>query len=46
MRLFLVATIPLVLSVPVQMSIGLNNIKVIGLAALAGSLLNLPISCF
>src|SRR5262249_34296240 len=37
MRLFLVATIPLVLSVHVQMSIGLNNIKVIALAALTGA---------
>src|SRR5262249_26827449 len=46
MRLFLVAAIPLVLSVPVQMSIGLNKIKVIALAALAGSLVNLPISCY
>jgi O-antigen/teichoic acid export membrane protein len=45
MRLFLVAAIPLVLSVPVQMAIGLNRIKVIALAALAGSLVNLPISC-
>ena len=35
MRLFLIAAIPLVLSVPVQMSIGMNKIKVIGLAALA-----------
>jgi Na+-driven multidrug efflux pump len=46
MRLFLVAAIPLVLSVPVQMAIGLNKVKVIALAALAGSLLNLPISCY
>ena len=46
MRLFLVAALPLVLSVPVQMSIGLNKIKVIALAALAGSLVNLPISCY
>jgi O-antigen/teichoic acid export membrane protein len=46
MRLFLVATIPLVLSVAVQMSIGINKIKVIALAALAGSVLNLPISCY
>ena len=46
MRLFLVATIPLVLSVPVQMSIGINKIKVIALAALAGSVVNLPVSCF
>ncbi|MGP0065888.1 MAG: polysaccharide biosynthesis C-terminal domain-containing protein [Isosphaeraceae bacterium] len=46
MRLFLVAAIPLVLSVPVQMSIGLNKIKVIALAALVGSLVNLPVSCY
>ena len=46
MRLFLVAALPLVLSVPVQMAIGLNKIKVIALAALAGSLVNLPISCY
>ena len=37
MRFFLLAAIPLVLSVLVQMSIGLNKIKVIALAALAGS---------
>ena len=46
MRLFLVAAIPLVLSVPVQMSIGINKITVIALAALAGSLVNLPVSCY
>jgi O-antigen/teichoic acid export membrane protein len=46
MRLFLVAALPLVLSVAVQMSIGLNQIKVIALAALAGSVVNLPISCY
>ena len=46
MRLFLVAAVPLVLSVPVQMAIGLNKVKVIALAALVGSLLNLPISCY
>jgi O-antigen/teichoic acid export membrane protein len=46
MRLFLVAALPLVLSVPVQMSIGINKIKVIALAALAGSIVNLPISCY
>ena len=45
MRLFLAATLPLVLSVPVQMAIGLNKIKVIALAALIGSLVNLPLSC-
>ena len=32
MQLFLIATIPLVLSVPVQMSIGINKIKVIAVA--------------
>ncbi len=42
----MVAAIPLVLSVPVQMSIGMNRVKVIALAALAGSLVNLPISCY
>jgi O-antigen/teichoic acid export membrane protein len=46
MRLFLVAAIPLVLSVPVQMAIGLNKVKVVALSALLGSLLNLPISCY
>ena len=46
MRLFLLAAIPLVLSVLVQVSIGLNKIKVIALAALAGSVVNLPISCY
>ena len=44
MRLFLVATIPLVLSVPVQMAIGMGRLKVVALSALAGSLVNLPIS--
>ena len=46
MRLFLTAAIPLVLSVPVQMAIGLNKIEVIALAALGGSLINLPVSCY
>jgi O-antigen/teichoic acid export membrane protein len=46
MRLFLVATIPLVLSVPLHMAIGINKIKVIAVAALAGSVINLPISCY
>jgi O-antigen/teichoic acid export membrane protein len=44
MRLFLMATIPLLISVHVQMAIGMNKIKVIALAALAGSLINLPLS--
>jgi O-antigen/teichoic acid export membrane protein len=46
MRLFLIAAIPLVLSVPVQMSIGMNKVSVIALAAVAGSLVNLPVSCY
>ncbi len=46
MRLFLVAAIPLVLSVPIQMSIGVNRVKVIGLSSLVGSLVNLPVSCY
>jgi O-antigen/teichoic acid export membrane protein len=46
MRFFLLAAIPLVLSVLVQVSIGLNKIKVIALAALAGSAVNLPVSCY
>jgi O-antigen/teichoic acid export membrane protein len=46
MRLFLIAAIPLVLSVPAQMAIGLNKVKVIALSSLAGSLVNLPVSCY
>ena len=46
MRFFLLAAIPLVLSVLVQVSIGLNKIKVIALAALAGAAVNLPVSCY
>ncbi len=46
MQLFLTAAVPLILSVPVQMAIGINKIEVIALAALGGSLINLPISCY
>jgi hypothetical protein len=46
MRLFLLAAIPLALSVPVQMSIGVRKISMIALAALAGSVINLPVSCY
>ena len=46
MQLFLVAAIPLVLSVLVQMAIGMNAIKVVAIAALAGSVVNLPLSYF
>jgi O-antigen/teichoic acid export membrane protein len=44
MRLFLVAALPLVLSVYVQMAIGMGRIKVVALSALTGSLVNVPIS--
>ncbi|MBX6313815.1 MAG: polysaccharide biosynthesis C-terminal domain-containing protein [Isosphaeraceae bacterium] len=44
MRLFLVAALPLALSVQVQMAIGLGKIEVIAIAALAGALVNLPLS--
>ncbi len=44
MRLFLVAALPLAVAVPVQAAIGLGRIKPIALAALGGSLVNLPIS--
>jgi Na+-driven multidrug efflux pump len=44
MRLFLLSTAPLALSVLVQMAIGLGRIRVIALAALGGSLVNLPLS--
>jgi O-antigen/teichoic acid export membrane protein len=46
MRLFLVAALPLLLSVPVQMCIGINKVKVIALSVLVGSVINLPISCY
>jgi O-antigen/teichoic acid export membrane protein len=46
MQLFLAAAFPLVLSVPVQMAIGMSKIEVIALAALAGSIINLPVSCY
>ena len=44
LRLFLVAVIPVVLSVPVQMSLGMNRIEVVAWAALAGAIVNLPLS--
>jgi O-antigen/teichoic acid export membrane protein len=44
LRLFLVAAIPLVFSVAVQMAIGMNRPKVIAIAALAGAVVNLPLS--
>jgi O-antigen/teichoic acid export membrane protein len=44
MRLFLVAALPLVLAVLVQMAIGVGKIEVIALAALGGAAVNLPLS--
>jgi Na+-driven multidrug efflux pump len=46
LRLFLVAAIPLILSVPVQAAFGVNRPQVVALAALGGSLVNLPLSLF
>jgi O-antigen/teichoic acid export membrane protein len=46
MRLFLLAAAPLILSVPVQMAIGMNKIEVIALAAMGGAIVNLPVSCY
>lgn len=44
LRLFLIATIPLLLAIHAQMAIGMNKIAVIAVAALAGSVINLPLS--
>ena len=44
MQLFLVAALPLVLSVLVQMAIGMNAIKVVAISALMGAVVNLPLS--
>jgi O-antigen/teichoic acid export membrane protein len=44
MQLFLVAALPLVISVLVQISIGLGRVEVIAYAALGGALVNLPLS--
>jgi O-antigen/teichoic acid export membrane protein len=44
MQLFLVAALPLVLSVLVQAAIGMKRVRVIALSALGGSLVNLPLS--
>ena len=46
MRLFLVACLPLILSVPVQVSTGLGHVRVVALAALGGSIINLPLSYY
>jgi O-antigen/teichoic acid export membrane protein len=44
LRLFLIATAPMGISVLVQMSIGLGRVRFIALAALGGALVNLPLS--
>ncbi len=46
LRLFLVAALPMVLSVLTQMAIGMGKIKVVALAPLVGSLVNLPLSYY
>jgi O-antigen/teichoic acid export membrane protein len=46
LRLFLIAAIPVMIAVPVQMAIGMNRIEVVALAALAGSVVNLPLSYY
>jgi O-antigen/teichoic acid export membrane protein len=46
MRLFLVACLPLILSVPVQVSTGLGHVRVVALAALGGAVINLPLSYY
>ncbi len=46
LRLFLVATIPLVFSVIVQMAIGMGRIRVIAISNLVGALINLPLSFY
>lgn len=43
MRPFLAATAPPVLSVPVRMAIGLNEFKIIAMAAPGGSLVDPPV---
>lgn len=44
LRLFLIATVPLILSVHTQMAIGIGRVAVIGLAALIGALVNVVLS--
>jgi O-antigen/teichoic acid export membrane protein len=46
LQLFLVATLPLVLSVVVQMAIGMGKIEVVAISNLVGALLNLPLSFY
>jgi O-antigen/teichoic acid export membrane protein len=44
LRLFLIATLPLLIAVQVQMAIGMGQVKVIAIAAIVGALINLPVS--
>jgi O-antigen/teichoic acid export membrane protein len=46
LQLFLVATLPLVLSVVVQMVIGMGKVKVVAISNFVGSLVNLPLSYY
>ncbi len=46
LRLFLVATLPLILSVHAQMAIGLGKVRVVSLSPLFGSIVNLPLSYY
>lgn len=46
LRLFLVATLPLALSVHAQMAIGLGRVEVVALSPFFGSLVNLPLSYY
>ena len=46
LRLFLIAVIPLILSVPVQIAFGMNKVEVVAIAALVGSLINFPLSLY
>ena len=44
LRLFLIATVPLLVSVHVQMATGLGKVRVVAIAALVGALINFPLS--
>ena len=46
LQLFLVATLPLVLSVVVQMVIGMGDVKLVSISVFVGSLVNLPLSYY
>jgi O-antigen/teichoic acid export membrane protein len=46
LQLFLIATLPLILSVHAQMAIGLGKVEMVSLPPLAGSLVNLPLSYY